>query len=122
MWRPRFDFVDEVFESLRGRTGRVLREDFCGTANTACEWLDRRPDNIAYGVDLDRPTLDWGMANNAPRIGAKVADLHLLCENVMSVKTPPCDVVLAMNFSYWIFKTRALLRRYFRQVAAFFSR
>ena len=28
------------------------------------------------------------------------------------------DIVLAMNFSYWIFKTRDLLRRYFRNVYA----
>ena len=110
------DFIDDTFENLRGRKARVLREDFCGTANTACEWLTRRPNNVAYGVDLDRSTLDWGLANNVPRIGERSEDLHLCCENVMTVKTPPCDAVLAMNFSYWIFKSRNRLRRYFRQV------
>ena len=28
------DMVDETFQSLRGRTAQILREDFCGTANT----------------------------------------------------------------------------------------
>ena len=32
----------------------------------------------------------------------------------MSVKTPPCDVVLAMNFSYQIFQDRDTLRNYFK--------
>ena len=29
------DFVDGEFRRLRGRQGHVLREDFCGTANTS---------------------------------------------------------------------------------------
>jgi cyclopropane fatty-acyl-phospholipid synthase-like methyltransferase len=34
-------------------------------------------------------------------------------ENVLTAKTPPVDMVLAMNFSYWIFRTRDELRGYF---------
>ena len=108
------DFVDEVFDALRGRHASILKEDFCGTFNTACEWVNRRPDNIAYGVDLDQPTLDWGVANNLSKLGAKRTRVHLRCDDVLTAETPPCDVILAMNFSYWIFKTRALLRRYMR--------
>ncbi|MCA9297734.1 MAG: hypothetical protein KDA28_01630, partial [Phycisphaerales bacterium] len=37
------DFVDEQFRKRRGRHARRLREDFCGTANTSCEWVRRRP-------------------------------------------------------------------------------
>jgi len=42
----------------------------------------------------------------------------LLNENVLQAVTPPQDVVLAMNFSYWIFKTRDALRDYFKATLA----
>ena len=51
------DMVDETFQSLRSRTARNLREDFCGTANTSCEWVQRRDDNQAYAVDLDKKVI-----------------------------------------------------------------
>ena len=54
------DFVDAEFKRLRGRRAQVLREDFCGTANTSCEWVRRRRDNIAVGVDIDADVLAWG--------------------------------------------------------------
>jgi SAM-dependent methyltransferase len=34
------------------------------------------------------------------------------------VRLPPMDLVLAMNFSYWVFKERGRLRRYFRRAYA----
>ncbi len=39
-------------------------------------------------------------------------------KNVLTAKTAPVDVVLAMNFSYWIFKQRAELVEYFSKVRA----
>ena len=32
------DFVDRQFTKLTGRRAGAMREDFCGTANAACEW------------------------------------------------------------------------------------
>ena len=32
-------FVDYLFKELRGRKAHGLREDFCGTASAACEWV-----------------------------------------------------------------------------------
>ncbi len=118
------DFVDDTYRKLRGRRASLLREDFCGTANTSCEWVRRRRSNVAFGVDLDQPTLDWGRARNLSRLkpGAR-GRVHLLNSNVLTVRTPApghqgVDIVLAMNFSYFIFKERATLRRYFRRVRA----
>lgn len=109
------DFVDETYRALRGRKARVLREDFCGTGNSSCEWVRRRRDNVAYGVDLDAEVLAWGREN---RVGELKPDqrerVQLLEGNVLGAGTPPADVLLAMNFSYWIFKTRNDMRRYFR--------
>lgn len=110
------DFVDDVYRSCNGRRAKVLREDFCGTANTACEWIRRRKTNIAYAIDLDGDVLAWGEKHNISKLGGAAKRISLLNQDVIKVTTPPPDVVIAMNFSYWIFKERKLLRRYFRRV------
>ena len=58
------DMVDDNFKKLKGRLAVSLREDFCGTANTSCEWVRRRPANTAIGIDLDQKVLDWGQNQN----------------------------------------------------------
>ncbi len=113
------DFVDAQFKRIRKRRAAVLREDFCGTANSCCEWVRRRPGNRAIGVDLDQPTLDWGVAHNLSTLRPSQRDrITLLNRNVLEPgpKAKRVDAVLAMNFSYWIFKTRDELREYFSTV------
>ena len=110
------DFVDATFKKLRNRTPRLLREDFGGTANTSCEWVRRRKRNRAIAVDLDSEVQDWGRKHHVAKLGDAQDRITLLNENVLEVDTEPVDIVLAMNFSYWTFKERDLLRRYFRSV------
>ena len=111
------DFVEETFKSIRGRKLRVFREDFCGTANVAAEWVKRNKNNIAIGVDLDGPTLDWGREHNiAPLKSNQRERITLIQENVLTVRTEPVDAISAMNFSYWIFKTRKEMLKYFKRV------
>lgn len=111
------DMVDETFLNLRGRQARTLREDFCGTANTSCEWIRRRADNLAWGVDLDEEVLGWGKEHNLGSLTEEAMDrIQLLHADVLNVDTPAMDVVLAMNFSYWIFRTREALRGYFSRI------
>jgi hypothetical protein len=114
-------FVSRTFKRLRGRPARTLREDFCGTALSACEWVKFHGQNSAVGVDLCRDTLAWGKANNlAPLTPEQQGRITLLQQDVRT-PTRPClgvDVVLAMNFSYWIFTTRQELRAYFETVRA----
>jgi SAM-dependent methyltransferase len=110
------DFFERVFKKKRKRPLRYLREDFCGTAALACEFLRRHPDNTAIGVDLDQPTLDWGIRHHVSRLGDAARRLALFNEDVRTVRTPPVDLVAALNFSYSVFKTREELRLYFSQV------
>jgi hypothetical protein len=112
------DFVDETFKTLRGRKARLLREDFCGSANTSCEWVRRRKTNSAIGVDLDPEVLEWGRVHNVRPLGAAAKRLTLLEADVSSVKTEPVEALIAHNFSYWLFKTRESLRRYLRRARA----
>jgi len=113
------DFVDDEYRKIRGRRAVRLREDFCGTANTSCEWVRRRPANTAVGVDLHRGTLDWGRRHHVEKLTpSQQKRVTLLERNVLSPgrEGERMDCVLAMNFSWWIFKTRAELKSYFRAV------
>lgn len=113
------EFVSETFEQLAGRPLRFIREDFCGTANTACHWVGLDVANRAVGVDLDRPTLDWGLAHHVARLSPEARDrIELIEADVLEVETPPVDAVLAMNFSYYLFTTRDRLHRYFERARA----
>lgn len=111
------DFVDATFQQLRGRPGILLREDFCGTAQTTCEWIARDHRHIGYAVDFDPLVIQWGEQNNVRQLTATQQQrIHLINDDVLQVKTPPMDMVLAMNFSYFIFMTRAEMRQYFHSV------
>ncbi len=111
------DFVEAEFERLRDRPAYRLREDFCGSASVATEWVRRHRRHVAIGVDLDDEVLAWAKERHVSRLTpGQRARLDLRRADVMRVKTPPQDLVLAMNFSYWIFKTRAQVRAYFAAV------
>jgi cyclopropane fatty-acyl-phospholipid synthase-like methyltransferase len=110
------DMVAETYENLRGKKARFLREDFCGTGNTSCEWVRRHPKNTAIGLDLDQEVLDWGRQNKIAALSPKQqARISLINQNVLSANCPPADVILAMNFSYQLFKARDALLNYFKQ-------
>jgi len=111
------DFVEETWNELRDRPAELLREDFCGTANTACEWVRRDPAHRAIGVDLDPEVLEWGRLNNIAQLDEEQQGrIELLRENVVETLPEPVDIVLAMNFSYYLFATRAEMLEYFRNV------
>ena len=111
------DFIERAWK----QTGRAalpssLREDFCGTAIASCAWVRRRKSNIAVGVDLDRSVLKWGEQRHWSTLTtAERARLSIHCEDVLTAKTTPVDVVVAMNFSYFLFKERAKLLAYFKR-------
>jgi hypothetical protein len=113
------DFVDRTFRLLRGRSARWLREDFCGTAAICCAWVRRRKRNVALGVDLDPEVLDWARGHNLTALSdGQRKRVQLLQQDVREAGTRPLDLVLAMNFSYWLLSGRAALKRYFEGVRA----
>ena len=111
------EFFTDTFQELRNRRPMSLREDFCGTAFFAVTWAQSHPERTALGVDLDGPTLDWGRTHNLARLKPGPAKrIELINGNVLTTRTKPVDVAVAMNFSYWTFKERKTLKRYFRRV------
>ncbi|MEL6214589.1 MAG: class I SAM-dependent methyltransferase [Pseudomonadota bacterium] len=108
------DFLLETWESLRDRPPVHFREDFCGTASAACEWVRRDAAHQSTGVDLDRPTLDWGIAHRVSTLSAsEQLRVRLEQADVVTVETQPADIIGAFNFSYFTFNTRDALRAYF---------
>ena len=111
-------FMDRVFKKIYDRKPRFLREDFCGTALLSAAWVARRKTNVALGVDLDGPTLDWGRVNNIAPLGKRATAITLIEDDVRNVVGPPADILAATNFSWWGFKTRGELAGYFRNCRA----
>ena len=112
------DFVEKTYKSLRKKKAKLLREDFCGTANVCCEWVRRNKNNQAIGIDLDTEVLDWSRQNQVGKLPKHQRDrIRLIEANVLDVKTDKVDIVSAMNFSYWLLKEPALLSSYFSRVA-----
>ncbi len=109
------DFVNTTFSDLRGRKPRKIREDFCGTANVCCEWVKRSKKNFAVGVDLDPKVLDWGKSHHLSKLNKEARQrVDLIEGDVLGIKTAKVDALLAMNFSYWVFKEREILLQYFK--------
>lgn len=111
------DYMASTFRRLRSRSPQVFREDFCGTASVACEWVRGGPRRRSIGVDLDGAVLDWGRERNLDRLTSGQKErVNLIQGDVSTVRTAQVDMVGAFNFSYWVFKTRPAMLRYFRRV------
>ncbi len=113
------EFVRETFEEVTGRPLKSIREDFCGTGNTACAWVASAKDHTAVGVDLDGEVLSWGRKHHVDRLKPSARErVQLVQGDVLDTACAPVDAVLAMNFSYYLFTTRERLRRYFQAARA----
>ena len=111
------EFVTDQFVSLRNRQPLSLREDFCGTAYTACTWVQESNTHRAVGVDQDEEVLAWALQNNIAILSKnQQRRIQLMQANVLEAKTPVVDVALAMNFSYWVLRTRKEMIKYFKRV------
>ncbi len=113
------EFVADTFQSLTSRPLKRIREDFCGTGNTACHWVAMKRSHEAVGVDLDPEVLTWGRENHLQSLTKDARRRVCLIEsNVLEVQVEPVDAILAMNFSYYLFTRRDLLRAYFERALA----
>jgi SAM-dependent methyltransferase len=106
-------FLRRLHQRLTDRPLRVFREDFCGTAYLASHMVTLHRQIEAIGVDIDPDPLDWGRRHNLARLTPAQAERVTLLEaNVLEVDGPPADLLAALNYSYWIFRTREALRGY----------
>lgn len=117
------DFLQRAFRDARKRLPRSFREDFSGAASAACEWARRGPQRRAIGVDIEPAVLEWGRRKRLSRLTpAARSRVSLVNADVLTVRTRPVEVIAALNFSYWVFKEREQLLRYFRNAFAGLTR
>jgi len=110
------EFLQTTFKSLTGRTAYLLREDFCGTASLACQWVRQGIKFQSIGVDIEPSVLEWGRRNRVGKLETEdQARVSLIESDVQSVETPKVDILAAFNFSYWIFEERAQMLNYMRR-------
>lgn len=110
-------FLFDEYRRLFKKKPHVLREDFCGTGAISCAWVKLAPAATAFGVDYDPEPIQMGKERHLARLRpAQQARMTYLRENVLKTSAPKADVICAFNFSYFIFKSRQELLKYFKTV------
>lgn len=110
-------FLRDTYKELRKKAPESMREDFCGTYALSCEWVKLNPKHRAVGVDLDPEPIAYGTEHYYSKLKLdQRLRLEILNANVMDPNLPKVDLVAAMNFSYFIFKSRSAIMEYFKNV------
>jgi cyclopropane fatty-acyl-phospholipid synthase-like methyltransferase len=112
-WECRF--LSRTFQQITGRKPASMREDFCGTALLCAEWV-KKNGRRAVGVDHDPVVLAWGAEHNLAPLGRRAESVRLLEQDVREPCPGRFDVTVALNFSYFLLRTRRDLRAYFAGV------
>ena len=108
------DFMQETYKYLKGKLAYFYREDFCGTANSSCEWIKQGKNYNAIGIDNDASVLLWAKENRLARLSNnELSRLKIIEADVMTRQSISVDILSAFNFSYFTFNTREQLRKYF---------
>ena len=107
-------FFKKVYKECKGKEAKVFREDFCGTFSLSCEWVKLNPEYTAIGVDLDKEPIEYGYDNYFPQLeDSQQERVSILNANVLDPDLPKAHIIGALNFSYFIFKDRKVLKAYF---------
>ncbi|KHD87084.1 MAG: hypothetical protein OM95_16365 [Bdellovibrio sp. ArHS] len=110
-------FIRDTYKELKGKSPRTFREDFCGTFALSTEWIKLNPRHESIGIDLDPEPMAYGRQNYLVKLRPEQQRRMKLIEgNVLDPNLPKADVVAAMNFSYFCFKQREVIKKYFTSV------
>ncbi|HEY4223644.1 MAG TPA: class I SAM-dependent methyltransferase [Myxococcota bacterium] len=108
-------FVSFYKEEFK-RQPTSLREDFCAAAAVCVEWAKLGRDKTAVGVDLDPEPLRYGTQHYLSTLDEEQKSrVQLVREDVLETKHK-AEIIAAQNYSFFLFKTRPLLLRYFKAV------
>ncbi|MFK7872022.1 MAG: class I SAM-dependent methyltransferase [Oligoflexales bacterium] len=111
------DFLHMAYTKLRGKEPQTLREDFCGTFSVCRTWVQGSTQHHAVGIDLDPEPIAYGKEHEWSQLSDQEKQrLTIHQTNVLNPEIPSADIVCALNFSYFIFKERKLLKSYFQNV------
>lgn len=109
------EFMHDTYREIRKKKPKVLREDFCAAFANCCTWVQQGSNYKAYGIDIDQEPIEYGFKNyftkNTP---SQQKRIYILRRNVLETGLPKADIACALNFSYFCFKERTTLLKYFR--------
>jgi SAM-dependent methyltransferase len=110
-------YLERYKEIRKGQKPKVLREDFCGGGAISCEWVKLDKAHKSSGLDLDSEPMDYGRAHYISKLTAEQQRrVALIKKDVLSGNLPSADIAVAVNFSYFLFKKREILKKYFKNV------
>ena len=108
------EFYTSMFKKYSKREGRLLREDFSATAKISQEWVKKNKQNVAYAIDLDKKILDYAKEIARTELTQDQGDrVNYIIANSQTYSMSNVDIISACNFSYWVFKSRVELKKYF---------
>ena len=111
------EFIQEEFKKLKKRAPQSLREDFGGTGAMACDWVKSGKKKTAWAVDLDEEPVEYGKKRHLVKLNKEEQGrMNYVMGNVLEPRDFKTDVIVAFNFSYFIFKKRKVLLEYFKEV------
>lgn len=117
------EFIRDTYKQLKHKEAKTMREDFCGTFALSTEWIRLNNRNSAIGVDLDPEPMEYGRTHYLAKMTPEQQKRMTLIEgNVLNPRLAKSDIVIATNFSYFCFKTRELMKKYFANVCRTLNR
>lgn len=109
------EFINKEYNKIYNRNPVSLREDFCGTGMLACMWVKQSENHRAYGIDLDLEPITYGIDHHYFELSHKEqSQMRYIRGNVLDNYDFKTEVLVAFNFSYYLFKDRNLLLQYFK--------
>ncbi len=110
-------YLERYKEIRKGQKPKVLREDFCGGGAISCEWVKLDKAHRSSGLDLDPEPMEYGRKHYISRLKPdQQKRIALIKKDVLSGSLPSADLAVAVNFSYFLFKKREILKLYFKNV------
>ena len=112
------EFLIKTFKELRGSAPTKCREDFCGTFAVSCEIAKLDSSIEAYGVDIDEEPIQYGKEKNLSLLNEEdKRRVHVSQGSVLDAGAlPESNLAFALNFSYFSFKERRVLKSYYENV------
>ncbi len=111
------EIINREYFKIFKKKPLLLREDFSGTSLLSHHWVKQGEEYKAFAVDLDPVPLDYGIRNHSSGLShSEKQRLKIIQGNVLDPFLNKVDVVVAFNFSYFIFKKREDLLNYFKAV------
>ncbi|MDP2345048.1 MAG: class I SAM-dependent methyltransferase [Deltaproteobacteria bacterium] len=104
------------YKDAFGREATSLREDFCAAFAVCCEWVKTGKDRVAIGVDLDDEPLSYGRTHYLSKLAPEQQERITLQKQDVMTTTTKAEIIAAQNYSFYIFKRREEVLRYFKQV------